>query len=1063
MATIFGGAGPESIPGTTDPDTIYGGAGDDTISGLEGDDVLFGGQDNDTLFGGTGNDILVTGLGVDQVFGGIGNDRILIDPAALGTLSFHLDGGSDFDVLEITGHRTFANVTFTDMERVDIVALGQDSTLLMTGATARGLVQGNVQVSLVGDSLSTATLLVDLAGESSLDLSLLGASAVGPRASVSLFNVAGTLTGTELNDTINVVGASSIFAGAGDDTIENLTAGTASQVFRGGAGHDRITLFAGDGTLFGGTGNDFVETRTSAADLFGGSGDDELRLVQTGPEALDGTYLGGAGQDHLVISHSYGLIDMRQATLGGIEEITLTTFSTLGGIVLKASQVGSQIAADTEINFDFGLAGSVSQIEFRMGSLRAFDLSTFAVSDDAWRAQFVVKGTESDQIVTGSVIDDVVTGGGGDDVLRGRAGADSLSGDIGDDRLFGGSGSDLLFGGRGSDDLYGGRGNDLLVGGAPTDRLFGGGGNDTLRIGVYDAPVPGAVYRGGGGVDRFIIEVEIPDLVDLRGVTFAGLDTFEVATFNTFVTNRLRLDAAQIKSGWSATTEVVTTGADSDVVLQLLMGAETELDLSGYSVVANYDVPLTIEIRGDGASETINGADTLSRITGAGGHDDIHLRGFESTARGGTGNDILRSEADKGSLFGGAGDDTFLLLDGSATIRGGTGVNTLDLRQHVLNGASAETVNLQTGRVTLSASTAEASDVQGITRVFSGAGATTLIGADLAETFYGGGGDDLIIGHGGEDRLIGGSGNDEIDGGLGVDRIFGGDGDDLIRVLYDSLPQSGEVYSGGRGVDTLALVSGGTHPAGALNFRGTELGGFEALIVGPADPNETIRAQFTAAQVSTAFAPGTLFTLDGSSNSTSIIETFMRAETTLDLSVLSVASFSGDDRFVTRGNAGTEVIIGSGIKDYLFGGAGDDTLDGHSGDDLIVGGTGRDTLTGGAGIDTFDFNTVRHSVAGQGDVITDFGVEDFLDLSDVAVAATAATGFQMLNIGQAAFGGAGFAELRMTELVVGGELRGTRVQVDTDGDGTTDMAIFLRDTALWDVSHLQLVGVYTLI
>jgi Ca2+-binding RTX toxin-like protein len=101
------------------------------------------------------------------------------------------------------------------------------------------------------------------------------------------------------------------------------------------------------------------------------------------------------------------------------------------------------------------------------------------------------------------------------------------------------------------------------------------------------------------------------------------------------------------------------------------------------------------------------------------------------------------------------------------------------------------------------------------------------------------------------------------------------------------------------------------------------------------------------------------------------------------------AAFHDRPSFNTyTGTAGDDVVSGTYVKDYLFGGAGNDTLDGHGDDDKLVGGAGVDTLVGGAtygsGVE-FVFTSLTDSYANaQGshsDLITGFSQYDVLDLT----------------------------------------------------------------------------------
>ncbi len=64
-----GGAGNDTIYGSTNPDDIKGGSGDDLLYGLDDEDNLDGGDGADLLVGGAGDDALTGGPGADRYFG----------------------------------------------------------------------------------------------------------------------------------------------------------------------------------------------------------------------------------------------------------------------------------------------------------------------------------------------------------------------------------------------------------------------------------------------------------------------------------------------------------------------------------------------------------------------------------------------------------------------------------------------------------------------------------------------------------------------------------------------------------------------------------------------------------------------------------------------------------------------------------------------------------------------------------------------------------------------------------------------------------------------------------
>ncbi len=149
---------------------------------------------------------------------------------------------------------------------------------------------------------------------------------------------------------------------------------------------------------------------------------------------------------------------------------------------------------------------------------------------------------------------------------------------------------------------------------------------------------------------------------------------------------------------------------------------------------------------------------------------------------------------------------------------------------------------------------------------------------------------------------------------------------------------------------------------------------------------------------------------------------------------------AGDD--FGRGGDGNDLIYAGANNDWFYGGFGNDTLYGEGGDDRLYGDAGDDEIDGGAGrdviytgdgLDVIIFNDAADSAVGaQRDVIYDF--EQGSDLIDV----TGVVGGLFSFVGTGAFTGTA-NEIRLIES--GGS---TRVQMDTDADGTVDSEIFLK-------------------
>jgi Ca2+-binding RTX toxin-like protein len=74
--TVLGGAGNDRIDPGEDDNLLHGGSGDDFIIARAGNDTVYGDNGHDTLYGGNGDDILMGGSGADTLDGGSGDDRI---------------------------------------------------------------------------------------------------------------------------------------------------------------------------------------------------------------------------------------------------------------------------------------------------------------------------------------------------------------------------------------------------------------------------------------------------------------------------------------------------------------------------------------------------------------------------------------------------------------------------------------------------------------------------------------------------------------------------------------------------------------------------------------------------------------------------------------------------------------------------------------------------------------------------------------------------------------------------------------------------------------------------
>ncbi|WP_043343398.1 M10 family metallopeptidase C-terminal domain-containing protein, partial [Belnapia moabensis] len=152
--------------------------------------------------------------------------------------------------------------------------------------------------------------------------------------------------------------------------------------------------------------------------------------------------------------------------------------------------------------------------------------------------------------------------------------------------------------------------------------------------------------------------------------------------------------------------------------------------------------------------------------------------------------------------------------------------------------------------------------------------------------------------------------------------------------------------------------------------------------------------------------------------------------------------------------AGAETVMGGSFTDRITvigltpalirGEGGNDTLVGGDGADTLVGGVGRDLMTGGAGADRFVFTNAVESSVTTPDTITDFQV----GTDKLVFAGLLTNSFTWRGAGT--FTGAGNTEARLS---------GQTVQLDFDGNGVAEGAVFLSSSSPISLSGIDLVWI----
>ncbi|MFT3729113.1 MAG: calcium-binding protein [Terricaulis sp.] len=517
--------GVENVTGGAGNDTLVGSSAVNVLSGGAGDDTLRGAGAGDTVRGDAGNDIILyaIGDGADSVDGGDGADRLTISgTAANDTLNIVFDGAAITKFETSTALTSVETITADGGAGVDTLTYAT-STAAIAVALAAGSASGFAAIS--GFENVTGGNGDDVIGGDANANALLGGA-----GNDILFGGAG-------NDTLN--------GGAGTDTASyadesanmsvDLTLGTAAR-----AGITEDTLVSIE-NVTGGAGNDALTGNSAANVLLGGAGADVLKGAG-GADTIDG----GAGNDTII----YTIGDGIDAINGGADTDTLSILGTTAANALGVTFDGVSISA-----FTGGTLASIEQITADLGA--GVDTLTYTTSANV--SVNLASGAASGFAAIAGI--ENVTTGAGNDTFVGDANANRFTGGAGDDNYFvdssdtvveaasggtdtvftssasytlsanverltflgagafagtGNASDNIITGGTGADNLSGGGGDDVLIGGAGNDALNGGAGNDTF------------VFTGGGGHDTITGFDANPsggqDLLDISGFGITAAD-----------------------------------------------------------------------------------------------------------------------------------------------------------------------------------------------------------------------------------------------------------------------------------------------------------------------------------------------------------------------------------------------------------------------------------------------------------------------------------------------------------------------------------------------------------
>ncbi|HET6943659.1 MAG TPA: hypothetical protein VFH89_16020, partial [Sphingomicrobium sp.] len=685
-----GGAGDDTIVGSSAPDTISGAGGNDTLSGGAGNDIIKGDDGNDWLSG---------GLGADTLTGGSGADTFYFGPTAQSNAD-HITDLSAGDRIELDA------ALFSGLE------LGP----LDAAAFVQGAEPSAPEHRIIYNS-ATGQILFDPDGNGPQNRILFATLEPGTVISAAMFEVVAKATAdiesgvtyTLSEDELNLVlTGSAAINGTGNALNNEIT---------GNDGSNQLFGLDGNDTLIGNAGNDLLDGGLGADQLFGGAGDDTY-IVDPGDPFESDSFFESAdeGIDTIVSARDIFFLP------SNFENITLA-----GGVVADGNDQANILTGNAGINVLAGAGGNDHLIgNAGNDSLQGDEGDDLLDGGD---------GTDSagyDRAETGVTVSLAIngpqnTGGAGIDtlisieILGGSSHDDRLTASAAGNSLFGGSGNDLLFGSSGVDELDGGAGSDIyvIVSAADhstaeiVDRGFDTG-IDEVRFSATTASTL-SMFASDSGIERIVIGTGTGPAAVTTGLLAINIDAsalgYGVAIDGNNGANRLTGGSGDDDISGRAGDDQLYGGLGNDKLTggqgtdRLHGGAGDdyyyvndstdyvyELTSEGIDrVIASLDYKLGSNVenlslagsalvgKGNDLANVLTGNDGANFLFGYGGDDTLIGGAGDDTLSGGLGNDKLTGGVGTDRLYGGAGDDLYVITEAtdSVTEYAGEGSDTV--------------------------------------------------------------------------------------------------------------------------------------------------------------------------------------------------------------------------------------------------------------------------------------------------------------------------------------------------------------------------------------------------
>ncbi|MGF7173000.1 Calx-beta domain-containing protein [Azospirillum doebereinerae] len=981
MATLWGGAGSDTLTGGAEDNTIGGDGGNDRLTGNSARDVILGGDGDDTITGGAGNDYME---------GGAGADVFVIRPGDGWDVIGDFRGGYQFaDTLDLTAFtaitsRAALNQLVTADGGDTIITLAPDTTLRLVGMDAATFKSGPIGLKFHGaeapppdksisfettkvvqnegsgggvtDYAFTVTRTGDLSEAASVSWSSMGShsrsypynmadvndfalnrpagspfSYQGPSGVVQF--AAGQSTATihvgitgdnavEADESFTVSLASpsqgwSLVAGRQDALGVVLNDDSAGNTLTGTAARDELYGTAQNDVIIGGAGNDYME---------GGAGSDRFVINPNDGWDAIGDFQAGAGGDVLDLRGWSGLGSAAAVLAAATEDSggTLLNFSNTTGVRLMGVTKASLTAANLQVADapQQPVGPSITSMGWKRDS---FDATAVT------RANTASDGTQANAAGSGAI------SGDGRYVAFISSASNLVSGDI-----------------NGQADLFV---KDLQTGIATRIEMPAFNATASKRVGVLAFSDDGGklLYTSVGlqtsGYDYPLTSIHIRDIATGTETSF-NAGTSSISDLGLSADGRTLTQVNQsvgIHQGQS--TSVVVTDLETNTV-RSFGDSGSPMPWTANAPVVSADGSLLaytnqgalrlhnletnaverIDRLPDGSLPG-NGASTAQAFSADGRYVlfTSSLSGLDAGKGGSagvyvrdlqTGVTRLVSTAADGTPANGSSSGVAFGTDGKSVLFTSTGSNLVD---GDTNGARDVFLkDLETGAVRRLSVAADGAELNaGVGQVSLSADGTRIL-FDTAAS-----------------NVVGGDTNGVAD---------------LFAATLDSLPTIGEAGLQGTATLSISFAAG----AGAVTQASIDWGDGQTTAQTVASGTSALSATHFYGTAGSYTGSVTLTDTNGAS-----VSNAFAAQRAADGTAASLTGSAGRD--VLIGGTLNDTLTGGGGEDFLSGGLGSDLLLGGAGNDLLAGGAGADTLTGGAGADVFAFG-----IASGMDVITDF-------------------------------------------------------------------------------------------